>query len=82
MENKVELYRRETVLVRGVANSKIGTAILTTERLLFFNEKFSSAGGGGLVADVIVDVLQRRHEAGGPLLDLPLTSVTGTGGNR
>ena len=75
-----ELHRVKNVLVRGTFNSKIGTAVLTDERLLFFDERFSSAGGGGGIEGEItgwlVDRLQQRHEAKGPLLELPVQEIS------
>jgi len=74
--DEVELHRRTTTLLRGTTGSKIGTALLTTERVVFFDETLSTTGTGGVFEDALVSVLQQRHERGGPLLDVPLESIT------
>lgn len=76
MAEEVALHRHKTIFVRGTTSSKLGTAILTTERLVFFDEKFSSTGTGGILDDALVHALQKRRERGGPMLDLPLASIT------
>jgi hypothetical protein len=72
-----ELDERSTVWVRGLTNSKVGHAILTSERLVFFDEKFDRSAGRGILEDVLIDRLQKRHEEGGPLVDLALADLTG-----
>jgi len=52
--------------VRGTTNSKIGAAIITNERLLFFDQKFAPNAAAGVLTTLIVDRLQKRHEAAGP----------------
>ena len=57
---------------------KIGRAILTSRRIVLFDEKWSSTTGygvGGPVVAALAERLQARHEAGGPYLDLPLSEV-------
>jgi hypothetical protein len=71
-----ELGQRQTAWVRGATDTKIGRAILTTDRLLFFDQKFMGGAAGGVLGVAVADALQRRHEDGGPLLELPLESVT------
>jgi hypothetical protein len=71
-----ELERHQTAWVRGLTDTKMGQGILTTERILFFDQKFAANAAFGL-ANIITDHLQKRHEDGGPMLDLPLTSITG-----
>ena len=55
----------------------MGSGILTDQRPIFFDEKFSSNAAFGVLGAGIADRLQKRHEEGGPLLDLPLSSITG-----
>lgn len=74
---EVELHRHKTVWVRGTTNSKIGVAVLTNQRILFWDEKYSKTGTGGILDDLMVEVLQKRHSAKGPLLDIPVESITG-----
>jgi hypothetical protein len=77
VQAEAEIARRETVWVRGTTNSLLGTAILTGERLLFFHTKFATTGTGGVLEDMLVGALQRRHEQGGPALEVDLSSITG-----
>ncbi len=70
------------IWVRGTTNSLLGTAILTGDRLLFFHTKFAKMGMGGILEDLIVDALQRRHEQAGPALELELSSITGLHSER
>jgi hypothetical protein len=65
------------IWVRGTTNSLLGTAVLTGDRLLFFHTKFAKTGTGGILEDMVVGALQKRHEAGGPALELELASITG-----
>jgi hypothetical protein len=75
MAEDLELGRLKTVWVRGAANSKMGTAVLSHDRLSFWDTKYLGTGGGAIQA-VLVDRLQKRHEEGGPMFDLPLASIT------
>jgi hypothetical protein len=77
MQDESELARLSTILVRGVTDSKLGTAILTQDRILFYDEKFSETGTGGILEDLVVGALQKRHEARGPLVEIELSSLTG-----
>jgi hypothetical protein len=73
-DEEIELGHKQTALVEG-SKAKLGRAVVTSERLLFVDTKFS-AGPRGLIGAAIVDALEQRHQAGGPMLDLPLTSIT------
>jgi len=75
MQPERELGRKQTALVRGATDTKMGTAIVTTERVLFFDKKYMGGAAGGALGVLVAESLQRRHEAEGPLLDLPLASV-------
>jgi len=77
VQDEAEIARREIIWVRGTTNSLLGTAILTGDRLLFFHTKFAHTGMGGILDDLLVDALQKRHEKGGPALELELSSITG-----
>src|SRR5438067_818083 len=76
MSDEVELSQRKTAWIRGTTNPKMGRAILTSERLLFFDQKVAGGAAGGVVGVVVADQLQKRHEEGGPLLELPLAAIT------
>lgn len=76
MADERELARWFTALVRGTTNSKIGTVIITNERVLFWDQKFAHNAAAGVLTALIVDRLQKRHEKGGPLLDVPLSTIT------
>ena len=75
MAGDPELGRLKTAWVRGTTDTKLGTAVLTPERLAFWDTKFLNTAGSALQA-VLVDRLQKRHEEGGPMFDLPLASIT------
>ena len=77
MADETELARKRTAWVRGTTNTKMGTAVVTSERVVFFDEKFSANAAFGLVAGAVTDALQQGHEATGPLLEIPLAAVTG-----
>lgn len=81
---EVELEQRRgiAVSVRG-ERGKMGTAVLTNDRILFTQQKFAAAGGGLLEA-VVADQLQKRHErkAGGPQEVLALAELRGARMNR
>jgi hypothetical protein len=73
------LAERVTTLMRGM-RSKNGRAILTSGRVLFYDQKFDPKFAfpvGGIIAAEVASKLQRRHEARGPLLDLPLSEIAG-----
>ncbi len=76
MAEETELGRWYTAFVRGATSSKMGTAVITSDRLLFFDQKFAPNAAAGVLTSLIVDRLQKRHEEGGPLLDLPFSVVT------
>ena len=76
---ETELEGHKGVLVRGGLKSKIGRAVLTNDRILFFDQKYNAGAAtaaGGLLAGLLAAKLEKRHEKGGPLLDLSLTEVT------
>jgi hypothetical protein len=76
---EVELEEHKGVLVRGGLKSKLGRALLTNDRVLFFDQKFNAGAAGavgGLLAAVVADRLEKRHKKGGPLLDVPLGEIT------
>ena len=76
MPEELELATKQTALVAGVAGTKMGTAIVTSERILFVDTKFMGGVAGGVVGTVIADALQKRHEQGGPYAEIPLASIT------
>lgn len=76
MSEESELGSKRTALVRGTIDTKMGTAIMTTQRVVFFDEDFSTNAAFGAVAGAITGALQKRHEEGGPLLQFPLDSIT------
>ena len=76
MAEERELDQRQTAWVRGGTSTKLGTAIITNQRLLFFDTKFMAGVAGGALGAAVVSRLQKRHEDGGPLLELPLASVS------
>jgi hypothetical protein len=76
MTEERELSQRRTAWLRGATNTKLGTAILTSQRLLFFDEKFMAGVAVGALGAFLAERLQKRHEEGGPLLELPLSAVT------
>ncbi|MDQ2894032.1 MAG: hypothetical protein M3Y09_00020 [Actinomycetota bacterium] len=51
--------------------------MVTSERIIFTDTKFAGGAAGGVLGVVIADKLQKRHEDGGPMLDLPLAQITG-----
>ncbi|MDQ6778023.1 MAG: hypothetical protein M3071_17835 [Actinomycetota bacterium] len=76
MTGERELSQRQTAWVRGATSTKLGTAILTSQRLLFFDTKFMGGVAGGALGVALAERLQKRHEDGGPLLELPLSTLT------
>jgi hypothetical protein len=74
---ETELASKYTALIQG-GSTKMGTLVLTTERLLFFDQKFASNAGFGVLG-LVGGALQKRHEEGGPLLQVSLDAVTGAG---
>lgn len=48
--------------------AKMGRAVLTNDRILFVDQKYNqgrAAATGGILAGIVADKLQKRHEAGG-----------------
>jgi hypothetical protein len=76
-EEEQKLSQRQTAWIRGATSAKMGHAVLTTQRLVFFDEKFAPNAALGLVGNVIFDRLQKKHEKGGPLVEIPLGAITG-----
>ena len=68
--------------IRG-ERGKLGTVVLTNDRILFSQQKFASADGGVLGA-LVADQLQKRSErkAGGPREVLALGELRGARLNR
>ena len=54
---------KKTALVAGLKNSKMGTLVVTSERIVFTDTKFAGGAAGGVLGVVIVDKLQKAHEA-------------------
>jgi hypothetical protein len=77
MTEERELTQTQTAWVRGAATTKMGKAILTTQRLLFFDQKYAQNASFGVITNVITGKLQKRHEEQGALLELPLGDITG-----
>ncbi len=75
MSDAEGLDHRRTAWLEGGTKAKMGHAALTTERLLFFDIKFEGAGAGALGA-MIGGKLQKRHEEGGPLVNIALSEIT------
>lgn len=76
MPDEEQLASKQTALVAGVAGTKMGTAIVTSERILFVDTKFMGGIAGGVVGTVLAEALQKRHEQGGPYAEIPLASIT------
>jgi hypothetical protein len=74
--DETELDTRNTALVAG-AKSKVGHAIVTNRQLVFFDTKFMGGSAGGVLGAAIASGLQKRHEDGGPLVTIPVESITG-----
>jgi len=77
MSDEAQLATKQTALVAGVAGTKMGTAIVTSERILFVDTKFMGGVAGGVLGTVLAEALQQRHEQGGPYAEVPLASITG-----
>jgi hypothetical protein len=54
----------------------MGTALITSGGVVFFDQKFASNPGFGVLG-MVGSALQKRHEEGGPLLAIPLDDITG-----
>ena len=78
MTDEVVLDERKATFLPATGRARIGRAVLTSRRILVFDEKWNTGiafGVGGPLAAAVADRLQQRHEAGGPLLDLPLSEL-------
>jgi hypothetical protein len=77
--DEVELDEHAEVISGGNERARIGRVVLTNDRIVFVDQKYNSgaaAASGGILAALLVDKLQKKHEAKGPFLDLPLTELT------
>jgi hypothetical protein len=61
-------HRNGAAVSIGGERGKMGTVVLTNDRILFTQQKFAQTGTGGLLGALVVDQLQKRSErkAGGP----------------
>ena len=71
------LAQKQTMLVQGVTGTKMGTLLVLGDRFTFMQTKYLGGATGGLLGVAIADALQKKHEEGGPMLDVPLSTVTG-----
>ncbi|MCU1394183.1 MAG: hypothetical protein JWM34_2611 [Ilumatobacteraceae bacterium] len=72
-----------TALVKGGASATMGTAVLTDQRLIFFDQRFAAnVGIGGVAGAAVAGALQHRHEADGPLFAIDLDQIVGAGQRR
>lgn len=67
---------KQTALVRGTTDTKMGRLAIFEDRLAFFDQKFMPGVTGGALGAGLALALQQGHEAGGPLLEIPFTSIT------
>ena len=76
-EADVEVRRGEPLLLEG-QRGKLGTMVLTNDRILWTHQKFASTAGGGVLAELVAQQLQKRSErkAGGPMEVCQLAEVT------
>ena len=78
---ETELAYEATVLMGGnVLKNKRGHLLLTTERVLFTDQRFDPvmAGGvGGPLAGALAGALEKGRTKKPPLLDVPLADITG-----
>ena len=75
---EVELEEHKDVLT-GQGWPKMGRALLTNDRIVFVDQRFNEGAAmasGGILAGVVARKLQKRHEAKGAALDVPLASIT------
>jgi hypothetical protein len=77
MPEEVQLASKQTALVDGAKNTKMGRAIVTSDRIVFIDTKFMSGVAGGVLGTAIAEALQRNHEQGGPHAEIALASITG-----
>ena len=66
-EAEVEVRKGSAVSIGG-ERGKMGTVVLTNDRILFTQQKFAQSGTGGVLGALVIDQLQKRSErkAGGP----------------
>jgi hypothetical protein len=77
-ETQIDLRRGEPLMLEDT-RGKLGTIVLTSDRILFTQQKFASTTGGGALAALVAGQLQKRSErkAGGPLEVCALTEIRG-----
>jgi hypothetical protein len=76
MSEEVQLATKQTALVDGATSTKMGKAIVTSERIVFVDTKFMGVAGGALgaairtflfndgwkeLSPVLKEALQTRH---------------------
>ena len=77
-EVDVNSSRKSLVMQEG-ERGKIGTVVLTNDRMLFTQQKFDSGVGGGALGALVAEGLQKRSEkkSGGPRELFSLSEVQG-----
>lgn len=76
--SEITLAERPATYVPPKGRARMGHAVLTSARILLFDQKWLPSTGfaiGGPLAAAVAEKLQERHEAGGPFLDLALSDV-------
>jgi hypothetical protein len=76
---EVEIEEHLDALIDGGQRARIGRAVLTNDRIIFVDQKYNSgmaAATGGILAALVTNKLQKKHEAKGPFLDLPIAEIT------
>jgi hypothetical protein len=82
---EVELERHKGIAVSvGGERGKMGSVMLTNDRILFTQQKFMNTGQGGALGALVVDQLQKRSEkrAGGPREVLKLADIRSARTNK
>ena len=78
--SEIELAVRggEPLMLEG-QRGKLGTLVLTNDRILFTHQKFAASAGGGVLAVLVAGELQRRSEkkAGGPMEVAAISEIRG-----
>ncbi|MEA2477369.1 MAG: hypothetical protein QOC87_1568 [Actinomycetota bacterium] len=76
---EAELNNQVTVLMAGgPLKNKRGHAILTNDRVLFFDQRFNaqqSAAVGGILAGLLAQGLEKARGTKPPIVDMPLTDI-------
>lgn len=73
--NETELNSCQTAWIKGYKDTKIGDAVLTSQRLLFYDKKIKVQLFGA-VGSLVADGLAKRGGEKAPQLELPLASIT------